>query len=340
MVKTSVLVADIINRQGSYSYDTEKKNFIAQTLETIKNLPQLVFSLVLKLLMTFGIVAAGVIFVLQYCMCIIEYYIMSAVGVLFIPCVLFEGTRGAAKKLLPLFASYFIKITVTSLCVFWAYSAFISMGNDIIGSNQPIGFLSFANFLFTTLLCWAVVVNGPKIASGILSGSPSLGMGDFLQAAGGAVMGARMAGAAAKTARDLPENIDKGVNKNLNKARAFGNGAASAAHRVKEYLSGERDVRGIYGGKPLYGGTVTFEDGPETGGGGRAFKAAEAGREEAGGRSAPLSASASFTPSPAPLPAPEKEKNPAGEKPAALVAAKNTASSRANAEAAAAGPAN
>jgi type IV secretion system protein TrbL len=332
MIKTSVLIADIINRQGSYSYDTEKKNFIEQTLDTIKNIPQLVSSLILKALMTFGIIIAGIFFVLQYCVCIIEYYIVAASGLLLIPCILFEGTKDFAKKLVGLFASYFVKIIVMSLAVFWAYSAFISMGNDIIGSNQPISFLSFSNFIFTAALSWIVVREAPKIAQGLFSGSPSLTMGDFTRAAGSALAASRIAGGAVKTAIGAPGAAVRGVKNIAGKVNAVKNGFSSTVNGIKERLA---SPKGTQESPTLYGAKLTFTDGEQS----RAFPGgfSQDGEKNTGGRNG-TAGRASLYPAPGsavppllpPFPSGEKESSPPS--PPALTAAKNSASSRANAE--------
>jgi type IV secretion system protein TrbL len=127
---------------------------------------------------------ASIFCVIQYVMCIFEYFIVTAVGVIFIPFCLWDGTKSFTAKLVTLFTSFFIKIMVMILCLFWVYSAFIYMGVSILSSNEPISFLSFAYFIFTCLLGWVVTQNGPQIAVTILNGSPQLSMGEFLHAAG------------------------------------------------------------------------------------------------------------------------------------------------------------
>jgi hypothetical protein len=85
-----------------------------------------------------------------------------AVGVIFIPFCLWDGTKSFTAKLVTLFTSYFIKIMVMVLCLFWVYSAFIYMGVSIMSSNEPVSFLSFAYFIFTCLLGWVVTQNDPQ----------------------------------------------------------------------------------------------------------------------------------------------------------------------------------
>ncbi|MDR2019474.1 MAG: type IV secretion system protein [Treponema sp.] len=194
MIKTAVLISDIISRQGSMEYSSEKSGFIEKKLDETF---QKIISLILIVLMTFGLLMASIFCVIQYIMCIFEYFIVTAVGVIFIPFCLWDGTKSFTAKLVTLFTSYFIKILVMVLCLFWVYSAFIYMGVSIMSSNEPVSFLSFAYFIFTCLLGWVVTQNGPQIAVTILNGTPQLSMGEFLHAAGTAVASAAMAKRAA-----------------------------------------------------------------------------------------------------------------------------------------------
>jgi type IV secretion system protein TrbL len=194
MIKTAVLISDIISRQGSIEYSSDKKGFVEKKLDETF---QKIISLILIILMTFGLVAASIFCVIQYVMCVFEYFIVTAAGVIFIPFCLWDGTKSFTAKLVTLFTSYFIKIMVMILCLFWVYSAFIYMGVSIMSSNEPVSFLSFSYFIFTCLLGWGVTQNGPQIAVAILNGTPQLSMGEFLHAAGTAAASAAMAKRAA-----------------------------------------------------------------------------------------------------------------------------------------------
>jgi type IV secretion system protein TrbL len=264
---------------------------------------------------------------------------------LLVPCVLFEGTREFAKKLLGLFAAYFVKIIVMSLAVFWAFSAFISMGNDIIGSNNPIGFLSFANFLFTCLLCWLVVREAPKIAQSLLSGSPSLGMGDFLQAAGTAALGAGIAARAVGAAASAPFAAGGKLAGAIKQGRA-----EKDARQFRGQILGALGVApengAVRGASPagtrqgaLYGATISFGDDDRN-----RFKSKEgnaaflpvavqdASRAKSEDKLVKDAAPGGMTPDVV-----DGLKRPSAQSltpPAALTTARNSASSKANAEAA------
>jgi type IV secretion system protein TrbL len=234
MIKTAVLISDIISRQGSMEYSSDKKGFVEKKLDETF---QKIISLVLTVLMTFGLIMASIFCVIQYVMCIFEYFIVTAVGVIFIPFCLWDGTKSFTAKLITLFTSFFIKIMVMVLCLFWVFSTFIYMGVSIMASNEPISFLSFSYFIFTCLLGWVVTQNGPQIAVTILNGSPQLSMGEFLHAAGTAVAGAVMAKRAATTGAALASGGGKALQAGVRGAQTIhaayqGSVAAIEAARI------------------------------------------------------------------------------------------------------------
>ena len=194
MIKTSVLISSIIQRQNSIEYD-ENAGFIEKAVTAVV---QSITNFIMLFLMTLGLVLASIFCVIQYIMCIFEYFIVTAVGVIFIPFMLFDGTKSFAAKLVTMFSSFFIKTLVMVLCLFWVYSSFLYMGQFIVADGN-LTFMTFAYFIFTCLLGWVVTQNAPQIAVTILNGQPQLSMGEFLHAAGTAAAIGVGAKAAANT---------------------------------------------------------------------------------------------------------------------------------------------
>jgi type IV secretion system protein TrbL len=198
MIKVGILISDIISHRGSLFYDkennvtvTKKLNFMEVALHSLQ---EFLFSII----MTLGLICACVFCSIQYVMCIFEYFIVTSVGVIFIPFCLWDGTKSFAAKLVTLFTSYFIKIMVMVLCLFWVYGMLLDMGMAIMTSDNPLALINLGHFIFACLLAWVVTQNGPQIAVTILNGSPQLSMGEFLHAAGTAVAGAMAARSAVK----------------------------------------------------------------------------------------------------------------------------------------------
>jgi type IV secretion system protein TrbL len=248
MIKTAVLISDIISRQGSIEYSGEKQGFVEKKLDETF---QKILSLILIILMTFGLIMASIFCVIQYVMCVFEYFLVTAAGVVFIPFCLWDGTKSFTAKLVTLFTSYFIKIMVMVLCLFWVYSAFIYMGVSIMASNEPISFLSFAYFIFTCLLGWVVTQNGPQIAVTILNGTPQLSMGEFLHAAGTAVASAAVAKKAAQATGAVAKGGGKAIQagvwgvQTLDAAYAGSTAAVEAARKASGGTLTKAEERGV-----------------------------------------------------------------------------------------------
>jgi type IV secretion system protein TrbL len=231
MIKVGILISDIISHRGSLYYDEESNTTMTKKLNflevAIHSLQELVFSTI----MTLGLVLACVFCCIQYVMCIFEYFIVTSVGVIFIPFCLWDGTKSFAAKLVTLFTSFFIKIMVMILCLFWVYGMLLDMGMAIMASDNPLSLINLGHFIFACLLAWVVTQNGPQIAVTILNGSPQLSMGEFLHAAGTAVAGAVAARNAVKAGTgvlDAGHKAMQGGVRGLQTAAAAWKGAGNA----------------------------------------------------------------------------------------------------------------
>lgn len=228
LIKTCVLVANVIMATEENSTDENNqtsKKFFQKTWQDINRF-------IISIIMVLGIICAGVFCCIQYCMCIFEYWIVTSIGVIFIPCILFDGTKTYASKLIQLYVAYFIKITIMLLCIFWTFSTYINAATNIISSETPATLLNFAYILFALILGFVVTQNAPQIAMTMLNGTPQLSMGEFMHAAGTAAAGAALAkkGAtmAAKTANKAAPVV-KGVNAGIAEGAAAAAGAWKGA---------------------------------------------------------------------------------------------------------------
>lgn len=131
------------------------------------------------------VLALCVIFALvQYIMTVIEFTIVAAVGVIFIPLLLFDGTKDIPKKLVPVFISFMVKMIVITLCLMFVYYLIIEFTvNTITSDGFDIVWL-LVDVAFNAVLSYVMTQNAPKIAQTILTGQPQLSMGEFVAAAG------------------------------------------------------------------------------------------------------------------------------------------------------------
>lgn len=216
LMKTCVLVANVLMAYSSSDVTNgTKKNFIPSWDD--------VGNFIIMIIMCIGIIASGVFVCIQYSMCIFEYWIVTSLGILFVPCILFDGTKTYASKLIQLFVAYFVKITIMLLCIFWTFSTYINASINIIGSSHPVSLLNFAYIFFALILGFVVTQNAPQIAMTMLNGTPQLSMGEFMHAAGTAAAGAALAKKGATMAAKKAAPVVKGAN------AGFAEGAAAAA---------------------------------------------------------------------------------------------------------------
>ena len=225
LIKTCVLVANVIMAKEENTTDENNqtsKKFFQKTWQDINRF-------IMTTIMVLGIIFAGIFCCIQYCMCIFEYWIVTSIGVLFIPCILFDGTKSYASKLIQLYVSFFIKITVMLLCMFWTFSTYVNVATNILASANPVTMLNFAYILFALILGFVVTQNAPQIAMTILNGTPQLSMGEFLHAAGTAAAGAALAKRGASMAAKKAAPVVKGANAGIAEGAAAASGAWKGA---------------------------------------------------------------------------------------------------------------
>lgn len=240
MIKTACLIVSVLDAAQTSQTDgnggVEKKKFSIPTWEDI-------LRFILLAIMTLGIIASSIFCVIQYVMCIFEYFITTSIGIIFVPCILFDGTKSFASKLVTLFTSYFIKITVMLLCLFWTFSTYIKTGMMIMTSSNPLSWLNFSYLMFTMILGFVVTQNAPQVAVTILNGSPQLSMGEFLHAAGtiagGAALaakGAKMAHGAVQTGGKVADSAVSGAASGIAAAQGTAEGGGSRGDALKAGL--------------------------------------------------------------------------------------------------------
>lgn len=137
---------------------------------------------------------------IQYVMCIIEFVICITFGIVIIPCLLFDGLKDMAMKLLPALLSQTVKLAMITICMFFCCYTYLDITTTIIADTSVFNVWTFCYVVFTILLTFALCSNAPKLASALLTGQPQMSMGEFIQSAGAIVGGAKLASAATKSA--------------------------------------------------------------------------------------------------------------------------------------------
>ena len=153
-----------------------------------------------------SIVFATIFILMQYCMAIFEYSIITSICIAFIPFILANETKVIAKKILPPFWGQAIKLLILTICMWFAMYQYVYLIAGQIGEDSAVNFGVFAYIMFTIIISFVVTQNGPQIAMTILTGQPQLSMGELVAAV------ATVAGGTAAIA-SAPRHIKRGAEK-------------------------------------------------------------------------------------------------------------------------------
>lgn len=137
---------------------------------------------------------------IQYVMCIIEFVICITFGIVLIPCLLFDGLKDMAMKLIPSLLSQTVKLAMITICMFFCCYTYLDITKTIISDTSAFNIWMFCYVVFTILLTFALCSNAPKLATALLTGQPQMSMGEFVQSAAAIAGGAKIASSVAKSA--------------------------------------------------------------------------------------------------------------------------------------------
>jgi type IV secretion system protein TrbL len=152
-----------------------------------------------------AILACFLIMAINVFLAVLEYYVFAALAGIFLPFGLLAPTKFLAEKAIGAVVSASVKLMVLGLVtaiIDPVLSSIHFAGPEITFNELWSVFLTVCALMF---LCW----KAPNLAASLLGGSPHLGTGDLLQAAGtpiaagmalGAVGGRALAGVSAMRA--------------------------------------------------------------------------------------------------------------------------------------------
>lgn len=203
-----------------------------------------IFEIALCGLVELVLLAVSCVQLVQYLMCVIEYSVTSTVCLVLVPCMLFDGTKDMANKILPTLFAQAMKMCMIVICMYFSLWIYMTMLSDIMFTGG-FSIRVAAYVIFLVILSFALVSNAPKIAATIMTGSPQMSMGEFVQAAGalaggfmkgtalaagGAKMAAGVAGGAVSFAGNRAGDLAEAAGAGINAAnqRPIGSGGSAA----------------------------------------------------------------------------------------------------------------
>lgn len=227
MMKVMMFCVEILwNKAWSGKGFGEKNLWEKITTDYPRKTMEIVITLILCI---FSIVMVSCILI-QYIMGVIEYVITSGISLLIVPCLLFDGLKDMVNKILPSLLAQAMKLIMINLCMFFALSQFLRLAVKALTIENGASLQSAAYIIFSLLLTFALSVNAPKIAATLMTGSPQMSMGEFVQAAAAAAGGAMMAGKAINTAQRAVDTGSKwAANRIMDSANRIGDFSAMHA---------------------------------------------------------------------------------------------------------------
>ena len=211
--------------------EEEKQKFLDEVMLGKKKLTIMHMPLgaVFRLIIVY--IAVGFLYIttigclLQYIMAITEYAICSSYAIVIVPCMLFDGLKDMANKVLPMLMAQAVKLSILTTCMFFNAWLYLQIASKVTLTGEMFGAKMFFYVVFDGFLTFVLCLNGPKLASVIMTGQPQMSMGEFVQAAGAVAAGAV---AAKKAASWGSEKLSKGARKGVSGLGTL-NAAAHAA---------------------------------------------------------------------------------------------------------------
>ena len=148
-------------------------------------------------LIFFVVVVCGSLSMVVYCIAVLEYALISTIGTLLIPFMLWDGSKFITEKLIGGILGTILKVfmlTYVMMLVFVGYLGMLDAG-ALKGSIDEVVGVLFLSFLFVTL-----TLSAPQLATTLMSGTPQLGFADLAAGAAAMAAGAKVGGGAMKSA--------------------------------------------------------------------------------------------------------------------------------------------
>jgi type IV secretion system protein TrbL len=131
------------------------------------------------------------------------FSLVTAIGVIFLPFMLWDGTKFITEKFIGALLVFFLKMLFLTICLLFMYYGFLELTKAVHWSAGAVIY-----FIFSAVFYMMITQNGPKLAVMLLTGTPQMSLMEVAQAAGaygGAVMVGKkavgtMAGAAGRGA--------------------------------------------------------------------------------------------------------------------------------------------
>ena len=255
MIKTGIIISDIASSgcltSVTDSFSEEKNPSMKEISEGDVNIFLKFLSVIFKsFVYKLGMLVAMILIMCEYIICLIEYLIVAAVSCLLIPLFFIDATKQFAANLLRMILSYFVKILVTTMMCFFVLVLYIDLGAAFCSKSDLSSISTILLYVFTIVLGLILVKNSGKIAGSVISGNPSMGLGDIanqMHSMGHAMHSAAHVAQAAKQMYSSAQQTGQGIVRGGMDAYGSYAAANNASSMTKNNLQKSRES-GLYSG--------------------------------------------------------------------------------------------
>jgi hypothetical protein len=199
------------------------------------------------LLVAIAVIITGVFGICEYLICMLEFMLVTSVGVVLLPFMLWESSKFLTEKLIGAIVGFFVKLLFCNICIFLMLYGFMALATTYSETVFTGTADEIVSTLFTCILFFFICKSGPNLAQSLLTGSPSLNSGMAFAAVGGAVAGTAAAvGTAGKVGGAVGGAAAAGGAMAAFSAAGALTQAGAAAKAVGDLGGGARDKAGAF----------------------------------------------------------------------------------------------
>ncbi|WP_187759609.1 type IV secretion system protein [Treponema pectinovorum] len=188
MVKTSLILSKAMadgslapfNDFSKYS-DTEKQKVVSNYFEHA-DLPivlKLIGAVAKFFVYHLAMVVSVLFIMIEYSITLIEFMLVGAISTFMIPFFFIDATKQFVANFIKMIFTYFIKIMVTTMTCFFIMTMYLRMASTV----QTMIFsdtLTIVFYCFVLFFGLILSKSSGKVAAAVVSGNPSLGLGDVV----------------------------------------------------------------------------------------------------------------------------------------------------------------
>ncbi|GMO25806.1 MAG: hypothetical protein Ta2B_05580 [Termitinemataceae bacterium] len=181
----SVLDANMFDSTGSVILPSKFIKIISVTAGEVFEHESAWYDLprkVVNLLAGLSIILCGTLGGLQYFICILEFGLITSVGVFLLPCMLWDGTKFMAEKLFGALLGFFLKMLFCTITLLLMIYGFLGILNPDVPYDNTFGYA--ITVIFSSIFYMMLCQSGPQLAVSLLTGTPQMSLMEGAKAVG------------------------------------------------------------------------------------------------------------------------------------------------------------